>query len=165
MLFGVLMAAQAARTGLLWCGVLKSEYFGLVAPALYVFFPWAMASLAAVPFRTFVRVEFGIHGGGEMSGGGEFRIKVFVAGLAGVGTHVECGIGRHDISLRLARCGGTHDKHEKGRETNDGVGSPGLHRTCCFVGRTLGSEPQGQTIGEGRKSGRCRTLSDERYRL
>jgi hypothetical protein len=29
------------------------------------------------------------------------------------------------------------------------VGLPGLHRTYCFVGRTLRSEPQGQMIDQG----------------
>jgi hypothetical protein len=157
MLFGVLMAAQAPGSGLLWRYVLKGEDLGFVAPAIYVFFPRAMASLAAVPFHTFVRVEFGIHGGGEVSGGCEIRIDVFVAGLAGVGTHVECRIRRHDISLRLARRGGTGYEHKKGRETEDGVDLPGLHRTY----RTLRSKPLGHMVGRRQYPDHCQTCSDE----
>ncbi len=89
MLFGVLMAAQAARAGLLWRGVFKREDFRFVAAAIYVLFPRPMASFASVPFHAFVRVELAIHGGGDVSGGGEIRIDLFVAGLAGIGTDVE----------------------------------------------------------------------------
>src|SRR5580704_4948314 len=105
-LFGVLMASQAAGTGLLRRGVLKGKDFGLIAAAVDVLFPRAMTSLTAIPLRAFVRVEFRVHGGGEVSCRGEMRVDVLVAGLAGIGTHVKRRIRWPVISLRLVclRC-------------------------------------------------------------
>ena len=42
-----------------------------------------------MPLHAFVSVEFRVHGGGEVGRRGEMRVDVLVAGLAGVGTHVE----------------------------------------------------------------------------
>src|SRR5580704_12366560 len=103
MLFGVLVAAQAAGAGLLRCGVLKGEDFGLVAAAVDVLFPRAMTSLAAMPLRAFMRVELRIHGGGEVRCSGEMRIDLLMAGLASIGTHVESGIRRRNVCFGLIR--------------------------------------------------------------
>ncbi len=103
MLFGVLVAAQAARASLLRCGVLKGEDFGFVTSAVHVLFPRAMTSLAAMPLHAFLRVELPVHGGCEVGRSGEIRIDRLVAGLAGVGTHVEVGIRRRSICFGLVR--------------------------------------------------------------
>src|ERR1700741_98720 len=103
MLFGVLVAAQAAGAGLLRCGVLKGEDFGLVAAAVHVLFSRAVTSLAAMPLHAFVRVELRVHGGNEVGRSSEMRIDVLVAGLAGIGTYVEAGIRRGNISFGLVR--------------------------------------------------------------
>ena len=103
MFFGVLVAAQAAGASLLRCGVLKGENFGLVSSAVDVLFPGAMTSLAAMPLHAFVCVELPVHSGCEVGRSGEIRIDLFMAGLAGVGTHVEIGIRRRNICLCLIR--------------------------------------------------------------
>ena len=103
MLFGVLVAAQAARAGLLRRGVFKREDLGFVAAAIDVLFPGTMASLAAMPFHAFVCVELAIHGGSEVSRGSEICIDFFVAGLAGIGADVESWIRRCNIGFGLIR--------------------------------------------------------------
>src|SRR5271156_6717305 len=93
MLFGVLVAAQAAGAGLLRCGVLKGKDFRLVAAAVDVLFPRAVTSLAAMPLHAFVRVELRVHGSGEVGRSGETLVNVLVAGLASIGTHVKRRVG------------------------------------------------------------------------
>src|SRR5580692_5027167 len=101
MLFGVLVAAQAAGAGLLRCRVLKREDLGFVAAAIHVLFAGAVASLAAMPFHSVVCVEFGIHGGSEVRRGSEMCIDFFVAGLAGIGAHVQAGVRRCNVDFNL----------------------------------------------------------------
>src|SRR5580704_1128520 len=96
-----LVAFQATGAGLLRCCVLEGEDFGFVAAAIDVLFPRAVTSLAAVPFGTFVRVELRVHGGGEVRRIGELCIDVFVASLAGIGTHVKSGVRRRGIRFGL----------------------------------------------------------------
>src|ERR1700752_2693372 len=101
MLFGVLVAAQAAGAGLLRCGVLKGKDFGLFAAAVAVLFPRAVTRRAAMPLHAFLRVELCVHGGGEVGRSGEMRIDLLMAGLAGIGTHVKRRVGWPDEFLRL----------------------------------------------------------------
>ena len=103
MLFGVLVAAQAAGASLLRCGVLKGEDFGLVTSAVHVLFPRAMTGLAALPLHAFVHVKLPVHGGCEMGRSGEMRVDLLVAALAGVGPYVEVRIRRCDICFGLIR--------------------------------------------------------------
>lgn len=97
MLLGVLMTPQAASASLLRRGVFERKDLRLVAAAVDVFFTRAMASLASMPFGTFVSIEFRVHGSGEVSGRSEVCVEIFVAGFAGVRAYVERGIGRSNI--------------------------------------------------------------------
>ena len=58
-LLAILVAVQATGADLLRRDVLESENLGLVSAAIDVFLSGTMASLAAVPFRTFLRIERG----------------------------------------------------------------------------------------------------------
>jgi len=99
----VLMAVQAARTGLRGRSILESKDFGLVAPAVDVLLAGAVTSFAAMPFRTLVRVEFRVHGGGEMRGLFKVCRNLVVTRLAGVGAHIQRRICRAHISFGLFR--------------------------------------------------------------
>src|SRR5580704_4588826 len=103
MLFGVLVAAQAAGASLLRCGILKGEDFGLVTSAVDVLFSRAMTGLAALPLHAFVRVELPVHAGCEMGCSGEMRIDLLVAALASVGSHIEVRIRWRNICFGLIR--------------------------------------------------------------
>lgn len=92
-LFGVLMTPQAAPTGFLGSGVFKGEDFAFVSAAVDVLFARTMAGFTPLPFRPFARLQLPFHGGGEMRGGLEMVINVFVAGLACIGADVQIWIG------------------------------------------------------------------------
>src|SRR6266566_1780600 len=54
MFFSIFMTTEAAVADLLRRFVFKSEYLAFVSPALNVFLAWAVAGLAALPFRSFL---------------------------------------------------------------------------------------------------------------
>ena len=54
MFFGVLVATEAAGAGLLWGGIFEREDLGFVAAAIDMFFAGTVASLAAMPFHSFL---------------------------------------------------------------------------------------------------------------
>jgi hypothetical protein len=181
MLFVVLVAAQAASAGLLRRGVLKGEDFGLVAPAIYVLLSRAVASLAAMPLHALVRVEFAIHGGSEVRGGGEIRIDVFVAGLAGIGTHIESGIGRRNIGFDLLRrlgmlCGvlfvvgmgarNRQHRYQHCQKIGDAGTSPMVHRTPLDIAGPTSYAQANQIATDFSKdatASRTRRLTDFRH--
>jgi len=148
LLVAALVAAQAASAGLLRCRVLEGEDFGFVATAVDVLFSRAVASLAAMPFHAFVRVELRVHGGGEVGRRREMRIEVLMACLTGVGTDVEAGIRRWSVEFDLlgrlgllcsllfvARMdkGNCQRRDQNCQEIGNGESRPILHRTPLAI--------------------------------
>ena len=99
----VLMAVQAARTGLRGRSILECKDFGLVAAAVDVVLARAVTSFAAMPFRALVRVEFRVHGGGEMRGLFKVCVNLVMTGLAGVGANIQRRICWAHIGFGLTR--------------------------------------------------------------
>ena len=62
----VLVAIQAARADLRGRSIFKCKDLGLVAAAVHVSFPWAVARLATLPFGPRVGIELARHGCGNM---------------------------------------------------------------------------------------------------
>ncbi len=93
----VLMTAQTALAGVRRRSVFKGKNLCLVPAAVHVLLARAVAGLAPVPFHPLVRFQLPLHGGGEVSRAFKIRIDVLMACLAGIGTHVEPGIGRRNI--------------------------------------------------------------------
>lgn len=96
-LFGVLVAAQAARAGLLRSGVFESENLGLIPAAVHMFLAGAVAGFASMPFHAFMRIQLRIHSGSEVRSLLESGIDLVVAGFAGIGANVKRGVGRRHI--------------------------------------------------------------------
>ncbi len=122
MLFGVLMAPQAARAGLLRGSVFEGEDLGLVTPAVDMLFTRAVTSLAAMPFHALVSVEFRVHRGGEVRGGGE----VCVDALRG----------------RSCRCPRQH----RGQDRSEPRIWPRLEVLSCSCRLTCSSHPQQRRV-------------------
>src|ERR1700739_544006 len=97
------MTVQTARTGLRGRSILEGKDFGLVAAAVDVLLARPVTSLAAMPFRALVRVEFRVHGGGEMRGLFKVCINLFMTRLAGVGAHIQRRICWAHICFGLVR--------------------------------------------------------------
>jgi len=145
----VLMTAQTALAGVRGRSVLKGINLCLVPATLHVLLARAVASFTTVPFHSLVRFQLPLHGGGEVSRGFKIRIDVLMTRLAGIGTHIESGIGRRNICFGLIRgfgllCGvlfvvglGTRNRRQHWNQycqkVGDGETSPTLHRTPVAI--------------------------------
>jgi hypothetical protein len=103
-LLAVGMTPKTTLTDFLGRGILEGENPRFVAAAVDVLFSWPVASFAAVPLRTLLRVQRCDHvrrrfeGLVETLGG-----HVFVAGLAGFSSYVKRRVGGTLVCFRLAR--------------------------------------------------------------
>ena len=87
--FPIGVAAQTAGTDCLSGRILEREDLGLVSAALDMVFAWSVASLAAMPFRTFLRVQCCYKMRGVFIALIEALGRhVFVAGFADLRSHV-----------------------------------------------------------------------------
>ena len=104
LLVTALVAIQAARADLCGRGVLKGKDFRDIPAAIHMFLAGPVACLATVPLRTGVRIELGVHRGGEVRGACKVGVKFLVAGLAGIRADVQSRVGgAHVLDLLRSR--------------------------------------------------------------
>lgn len=92
-LFGVLVATEAARASLLGSGVLKGEDLGFIAAAVDVGFAWTVAGLTTMPFHALMGIELGFQGGREVGSLLETRGDFIMTRLACIRADIQSGIG------------------------------------------------------------------------
>ena len=131
LLMAALVAIQAASADLRRRGVFKGKDFRYVPAAVHVLLARTVAGFATVPFGTRVRVQLGVHRGGEMRRACEAVIEFLVTGFAGVwadvqrrvgGTHV-LGLLRSPGLLLVVGLGSIlrmHGGRERHRERKEG---------------------------------------------